>query len=182
MASSVLSSGFTGRTGGMYAGLAGRILPMPGSGDGVTLWVGGSLRVPGVPPGTQAQLIGWQKWRGGNVILAESIFGFDGVAQFFRPPDCDFPVGRAPGLHLRISHHSVTGLVEYPARPLPLSPSRTQAFPLFINSQNWSPQQYGPNSMINNTMFTDTQLNAGVCSICKKIGATHPYCHQPCVK
>jgi hypothetical protein len=149
MTSSILSSGFTGVTGGVYAGSAGRLLPMPGSGDGVTLWVGGGLQVPGVPPGTQAQLIDWQK-----TIYAEAIFGLNCQAQFFRPPNCDFPIGRIFGLTLMISYHGITGPVQFSSRPLPLPAQggAFHAFPLYINSQNWSPPQYGPAT--NNVLYT----------------------------
>ena len=148
MASSILSSGFTGRTGYQYGGMAGRLLPMPGSGDGVTMWVGGSLWVGGVPPGTQAQLVDGYK-----VVYAEAIFGFNGLAQFFRPPMCDFPVGCMPGLNLMISYGGVTGPIRFPTQPLPLPTGDAARFPLFINSQDWMPSRYTAHSTNNNVLL-----------------------------
>lgn len=142
----------TGVTGGKVAGLAGRLLAMPGSGDGVTMWVGGELTVMGVPPGTKAQLVDSYK-----IIIAEAIFGFECRAQFFRPPECDFPIGRMPGVNLFISYSGLTGPVLFPSRPLPAS----IAFPLFINSQNWKSPHHYNGIRHNNLIFAPTDFGVG---------------------
>jgi hypothetical protein len=122
---------------------------MPFSGDGTTIWHGGSLNVIGAPPGSKAQIVDKN-----NLIIAEAVVGFNGLAQFFRPPDCNFPVGWFPGLRLLLSAPDVRGPVVFPAAPLPAARD-SFAFPLFINSQNWAPSPYkGPH-------FNNVLLNGG---------------------
>lgn len=136
----------SGRTGGIFVAPAGTCVLMPFAGDGRTMWYGGTLNILGAPPGSKAQLVDQN-----NVIIAEAIVGFGGQAQFFRPPKCDFPIGMFPNLRLMLSAAvSISNIVFCSA---PTLFSNNNGFPLFINSQNWTPKQY-ETSQCNNFAFT----------------------------
>lgn len=170
---SVFADSLMGTTGGIRTGLAGRIISIPGSGDGATLWVGGELMVPGVPPGTKGLLVDWRK-----TIYAEAIFGFEGRAQFFRPPYCDFPVGYVHGLQLHLSRGCVTGPVRFPCRAMPAHDNNgPRAFPLFTNSQNWTSKHY-KSGLTNNVLFADP-LSPDTLMQCTRINKPYPQILPP---
>lgn len=135
------------RTGGLFVGPAGTCLPMPFAGDGCTIWYGGSLTIFGAPPGCKAQIVDKN-----NIIVAEAVVGFHGEVQFFRPPDCNFPIGMFPNMRMMLSSCIVNGTIFLPNGPLPTT-STQFTFPLFINSQNWKPKQYSK-PFFNNMLYT----------------------------
>ena len=144
-----------GETGGMFIGPAGSCFAVPYAGNGRTIWYGGMMKIIGAPP----QIVDKN-----NMIIAEAIVGFDGEAQFFRPPHCNFPVGQFPNLRLMLSVF-VEGKIIFSTEPSSIVMHSKMSDSLFINSQKRRPAPYqNPNfnHVLNeNTSMRCTRVNEG---------------------